>query len=66
MTNDEKEALLGYFEFTLTAMVEGLETQKIISGSPQIGAVYDATYEVLNEMERLMTERIELQSAEKC
>lgn len=61
MTNNEKEALLGYFEFTLTEMVQGLEAEKIINGSPQVGAVYDAAYEVLNEMERMLAERMELQ-----
>lgn len=65
MTNDEKEALLGYFEFTLTQMVEELETEKIINGSPQVGKVYDAAYEALNEMERLITENIELRTLEQ-
>ena len=60
MTNAEKDAVLGYLEFTLTTMVEGLETSKIINGKTQVGAVYDAAYEVLNEMERLLTEHQEL------
>lgn len=60
MTTAEKDAILGYLEFALTNMVEGLETEKIINGSPQVGAVYDGAYGVLNEMERLLTEHLEL------
>lgn len=60
MTLAEKEALLGYLEFTLTKMVEGLEAQGIVVGDPQVGAMYDAAYGVLNEMEETLAERIEL------
>lgn len=65
MTTNEKEALLGYIEFALTQMVAGLETEKIINGAPQVGAVYDAAYEVLNEMERTLTEHLEICAEEK-
>ena len=65
MTKHEKEAVLGYLEFVLTEMVQGLETEKIIYGSPQVGKVYDAAYEALNEMERTLNEEIELVSEER-
>lgn len=61
MTNQEKEALLGYFEFTLVSMVEGLEQQGIIHGPVQVGAVFEAAYETLNEMERTMADHVESQ-----
>jgi hypothetical protein len=65
MTTAEKEAILGYLEFALTNMVEALEVEKIINGSPQVGAVYDAAYDVLSEMENLLTEHQELMSHER-
>lgn len=65
MTLAEKDAILGYIEFALTQMVDGLEQEKIIGGAPQVGAVYDAAYEVLNEMERTLTEHLELVQAEQ-
>lgn len=56
MTKDEKQAVLNYLEFTLTTMVQGLEANKIIAGQHQVGEVYDAAYEVLQEMERTLTD----------
>lgn len=65
MTIAEKDAILGYIEFVLTQMVESLETKGIVNGPLQVGAVYDAAYEVLNEMERTLTEHLELVKAEQ-
>ncbi len=65
MTNNEKDAILGYLEFALTSMVEGLEKEKILNGSPQVGAVYDAAYAVLNDMEQTLTDHQELCQQEK-
>lgn len=65
MTNAEKEAILGYLEFALTTMVEGLEKEKILNGDPQVGAVYDAAYEVLNDMEQTLSDHQELVAHEK-
>lgn len=57
MTHDEKEALLGYLEFNLTSMVEGLEVQYGHALTPMtLRSMYDAAYEVLNEIERSLTE----------
>jgi hypothetical protein len=64
MTNIEKEALLGYFEFTLVNMVEQLEQDGIIHGPVQVGAVFEAAYETLNEMERTMADHVELLQTE--
>ena len=60
MTNAEREALLGYIEFSLTQMVQELEKEGIISGTPQVGAVYDAAYEVLNDMEITLADHNEI------
>lgn len=65
MTTTEKEALLNYLEFTLTTMVEELESNKIINGQPQVGAVYDAAYEMLNEIERTLNDHLELTNQEQ-
>ena len=65
MTNDQKDALLQYLEFSLTQMVEGLEVQGIINGQPQVGAVYDAAYDVLNDIENTLTEHIEICAQER-
>jgi hypothetical protein len=60
MTKHEQDALLGYLEFNLTSMVESLEIQLRESLDPQmVTAMYDAAYEVLNEMERTLTEQNE-------
>jgi hypothetical protein len=64
MTTDEKEALLGYLEFNLTTMVEGLEKQRIVDGQEQVGKLYDAAYEVLHEMERTLNDYLELRNQE--
>lgn len=59
MTKDEQEALLGYLEFCLIAMVEKNESTlrntlffKEDEQSKIIGMMYDEAYEVLNEIER--------------
>lgn len=65
MTNDEKEATLEYIEYLLNEMVEGLEKTGIIHGQPQVGAVNDAALEVLHEMERTLTDHIELVKEEQ-
>lgn len=52
MITAEKEAILTYLEFSLTTMVEGLN----IKDELLLGNVWDAAYEVLNEMERSLTE----------
>lgn len=65
MTPAEKEAILGYIEFSLTQMVQVLEQEGIINGTPQVGAVYDAAYEVLNDMERTLTDHLELVAQEQ-
>lgn len=65
MTNNEKNAMLGYLEFALTEMVGNLEKNGILNGSPQVSEVYDAAYEVLNEMERTLTEHVEVVQEER-
>lgn len=65
MTKDEKEAFLNYLEFALTSMVDELEREGIVHGQPQIAAVYDAAYEVLNEMERTVTSIYEIKIEEQ-
>lgn len=60
MTINEKDALLEYLEFSLTQMVQGLEVEGIINGQPQVGAVYDAAYDVLHDIENTLTNEIEV------
>lgn len=60
MTNHEKEAVLNYLEFALTSMVERLEREGIVIEQSQVGATYDAAYEVLNDMEQTLTAHQEI------
>jgi hypothetical protein len=64
MTKDEKSALLQYLEFNLVTMVE--QYQISLSGKigqsvtdEILGDLYDGAYEVLNEMERTLTDQPE-------
>ena len=60
MTNDEKSALLGYLEFNLVSMVEQLEKKLCMHlDTTAVGFLYDGAYEVLNEMERTLTDQRE-------
>jgi hypothetical protein len=59
MTKDQKDALLGFLEFHLVSMVEQLEIEGIVHGNPQVGAVYDAAYEVLHAMENAVNQEDE-------
>jgi len=57
MTKDEQNALLGYLEFNLTTMVEQFEIRlKDKLNTEELVAICDGAYEVLNEMERSLTE----------
>lgn len=58
MTNDEKEALLTYLEYNLLSMVEQFSEQYPQLDTEQIGTLYERSYEVVNEMERTLTDRI--------
>jgi len=64
MKQHEKQALLTYLEFNLTSMVEGFEIA-LKHTHPEVieqivGLFYDGAYEVLEEMERTLTEVDEL------
>ena len=48
MTQNEKEALLGYMEFHLVTFCEGLE--KNLSAEA-VGGMYNEAYNILNDME---------------
>lgn len=59
MTKDEINALLGYLEFNLVAMVESVETKLDGQADPTcISVLYDEAYEVLNEMERTLMDTV--------
>jgi hypothetical protein len=59
MTIDEKEALLTYLEYNLLSMVEQISEQYPQLDAGQIGTLYKRSYvEVVNEMERTLTDRI--------
>jgi hypothetical protein len=60
MTNHEKEALLGYFEFTLMTMIEDLKVKGIINDSLQVGALYEGAYNCINEIEQTLAEYLEI------
>ena len=66
MTKHEQDALLGYLEFNLTSMVEQMEILlKDKLNAADIAVMYDGAYEVLNEMERSLNERMEDLQVEK-
>jgi hypothetical protein len=62
MTQDERDALLGYLEFNLTTMVEQIEVSLRDQLTPNaLTGLYDKAYEVLYEIERSLNEVAEFE-----
>ena len=57
MTENEKEALIGYMEFHLLTLVE--EVHKHIDPDA-IGTVYDRAYHILNDLEITLDTQLHL------
>jgi len=51
MKSNERDAIVGYLEFNLVKLVEGIEQHV---DPDAVGTLYERAYEVLNEMEDAM------------